>query len=61
MEGLRPDPGLPPDWTECGITKKFRDCIYEMTYRQAKKDGTIIDGTLLPYCSGAHYRVEVVG
>ena len=67
LEGLRLDPCLPPEWKECDITKQFRGCVYDITYRQEKGDGSLsvkvngknIDGTLLPYEKGAHYTVEV--
>ena len=68
MEGLCLDPCLPPDWKTCSITKKFRNCTYEITYRQENNggeikvsiNGTPIDGTVLPYCDGETLRVEVV-
>ncbi len=68
MEGLRLDPCLPPSWEECAITKQFRNCRYEITYRQVKKDGSVsitadgyaLDGNLLPYSDGGCYRIEVI-
>lgn len=67
LKGLYLDPCLPPDWKECSITKQFRACTYEITYHQAKGDGSIavkvdgepIDGALLPYQSGQTCRVDV--
>lgn len=67
MEGLRIDPCLPPSWKDCSITKQFRNCRYEITYRQTKQDGSMtltvngqpLDGTLLPYSDGECYQVEV--
>ncbi len=67
LEGLLIDPCLPPDWKECAIKKNFRNCTYEIRYRQIKGNGSIsvavngtpIEGTLLPYASGEHYLVEV--
>ena len=32
LEGLRIDPCLPLSWRECGITKVFRGCTYEIAF-----------------------------
>ncbi len=67
MDGLRIDPCLPPSWTQCGITKKFRDARYEISYdnqgthiESIAVDGAPIDGTILPYEAGRKYRVHVI-
>ncbi|MBQ6834220.1 MAG: hypothetical protein IJO55_07380, partial [Lachnospiraceae bacterium] len=69
MEGLRLEPCLPPDWEECSITKVFRECRYEITYRQdGEGEGVLarilVNGeetkdNLLPYESGKYYKIEV--
>ena len=67
IEGLRIDPCLPPDWKDCRITKTFRNCTYEITYRQEKQDGSIqlsvdgapIEGVLLPYRNEGYFCVTV--
>ena len=72
MEGLKLEPCLPPDWEICSITKQFRGCTYEITYRQVKcaektqtesirilVDGALVEGDILPYDEGANFKVEV--
>ena len=67
IEGLCLDPCLPPDWKTCRITKNFRNCTYEIVYRQKASSGDMtilvngaaIEGTLLPYREGEHFLVEV--
>lgn len=68
IEGLHIRPCLPPDWQTCSITKQFRGCTYDITYRQQSPDGRVtvtvdgtpLDGDLLPCRPGERLRVEVV-
>ena len=66
MEGLRIDPCLPPEWTECGIKKEFRGVTYDIHYhntgakRRILVDGKEIEGDLLPMGEwGSTLSVEV--
>ena len=68
LEGLKLDPCIPPEWKECSITKHFRGCIYEITYKkqeEGKEDiQVIVDGQywseeVLPMEKGKTYQVEV--
>jgi len=68
MEGLRIDPCLPPEWTECSITKKFRGCNYLVKYvrknlggaPEISANGQLLKGNLLPFKPGESYTVEVI-
>lgn len=68
LEGLKIDPCLPPDWSECSIEKKFRGCTYEITYHNAggsslvdriTVDGREHRGEVLPCDEKRVYPVEV--
>lgn len=67
VDGLRIDPCLPPSWKTCSITKKFRDCCYNIHYdnrgthiESITVDGAPITGSLLPYIPGKTVQVQVV-
>ncbi len=67
MDGLRIDPCLPPSWREAEITKKFRGAVYTIKYKNSGTkvkhifaDGKEISGTILPFCAGKNYNIEVI-
>ena len=66
MQGLRVRPCLPPHWTDCGLTRRFRGATYRMRYRRDKVpamaiaiDGRCLDGDVLPHERGRTYDVLV--
>ncbi|MBP5618815.1 MAG: hypothetical protein J6X61_06715, partial [Clostridia bacterium] len=54
VAGLKLAPCLPPEWTECGITKTFRGATYVVRYHSGANtprllvNGTPFDGEVLP-------------
>jgi cellobiose phosphorylase/cellobionic acid phosphorylase len=66
--GLLIDPALPDEWEECGLSRRFREARYDITYRRGAStpgmriivDGRITGQALLPYEAGRKYLVEVV-
>lgn len=66
IEGLRVSPCLPPSWKKCGIKKRFRDAVYEISFenhgtniKEILVNGEAINGNILPYKSGEKYFVVV--
>lgn len=67
MDGLSVRPCLPPQWTDCAVTKEFRGCTYHIRYHQSGAGGNVLAITangqpvsgLLPYQKHAVYQVEV--
>ncbi len=70
MEGLEVRPCLPPQWTDCRLTRTFRNSVYRLRYlREAagpgnrlesiEVNGKPIDGPLLPHEPGQTYDVIV--
>ena len=68
LEGLRIDPCLPPSWDKCSITKMFRGCRIEVSYKRTgkgcevksiKADGKKISGNVINPKGKKNIKVEV--
>jgi cellobiose phosphorylase len=70
-EGLLVDPSIPSSWTGFGVTRKFRNAIYQINVRNPKHvnkgiqsmtvDGKKVEGNLIPiFDDGEIHQVEVV-
>ncbi|WFB37418.1 hypothetical protein P3T73_06550 [Kiritimatiellota bacterium B12222] len=66
--GLRVNPCLPPSWTECAVTRKFRETTYEVSYERqgpgtdcrVEIDGQVVENKLLPLAKGQRIEVKVI-
>lgn len=70
IDGLRIEPCLPASWKNASITKKFRDCVYDIKYtclgtgcdvKEIKVDGKVVSykDNVIPPVSGKTMNVEV--
>lgn len=69
QEGLRIEPCLPLSWTECGIQKRFRGCVYDISFHgdgegadvlRVLVNGAEVSGNVIPPVPGETLRVEVI-
>ena len=69
-DGLLVDPSIPSDWSECRVTRKFRNATYEISVhnpahlhsgvKSMSVDGVMVQGNLIPiFADGLTHRVEV--
>lgn len=64
IEGLEVHPCLPESWETASVIRKFRECIYHISYKQTGTasihvDGKNIKGNLLPYEKNKEFDVIV--
>ena len=68
LAGLRIEPCLPLSWRECGITKVFRGCTYEISFRADGSgsdvlsicvNGKPVQGNIVAPAAGKTLRVDV--
>lgn len=68
LAGLRIEPCLPLSWCECGITKVFRGCTYEISFHgdgngsdvlSIYVDGKPVQGNIVAPVAGETLRVDV--
>jgi cellobiose phosphorylase len=70
MEGLRLNPCLPPDWSECSVEKVFRGARYHISYqnsatgdraeiRSIEVNGKPHGSDILPWETGGNFEVLV--